>query len=92
MSVNVVEVEYCVPCGLLPTAEKAGHALLSVSGEKIRGLQLRPSHGGVFRVSVDGETVFDKASGEGFDLDVIAERVGERLVATPTTLRLGRDG
>lgn len=91
MSANEVEIEYCVPCGLLPQAEKAGHVLLSTYGESIRGLQFRPSHGGVFRISVDGEKVFDKASGEGFDMDTVVARVGDRLTAKPT-IQLGRDG
>lgn len=78
MSLSEVEIEYCVPCGLLPAAEKAEHALLSTYGGRIGGLRFRPGHGGVFRVSVDGRTVFDKAE-EGFDLDAIVARVGERL-------------
>lgn len=90
MSANEVEIEFCVPCGLLPQAEKAGHALLSTYGESIRGLRFRPSHGGVFRISVDGENIFDKASGEGFDLDTVVAQVGDRL--RKPTIQLGRHG
>ena len=56
---NEVEIEYYVPCGLLPAAEETEHALLSTYGNRIAGLRLKPGHGGVFRVSVDGEEVFD---------------------------------
>lgn len=79
-----VRIEYCVPCGLLSAAEKTAHALLSTYGQRLADLRLTPGHGGVFRVDVGGQTVFDKASGEGFDLDAIVARVGERLPSSPT--------
>lgn len=90
MSANEVEIEFCVPCGLQSAAEQTGHALLSAYGQRIHGVVFRPSHGGVFRVDVAGENVFDKASGEGFDVDTIVNRVGERL-APAATVQLGRD-
>jgi selenoprotein W-related protein len=83
MNTNEVEIEYCVPCGLLPRAETTAHALLSAYGESLSGLRLVPGHGGVFRVGVDGHTVFDKASGDAFDLDTIQARVDQRLSVRP---------
>ncbi|SNR27997.1 selenoprotein W-related protein [Haloechinothrix alba] len=83
---NEIEIEYCEPCGLLPAAEKTGHALLTTHADRIHGLRFTPGHGGVFRVDVDGETVFDKASDEDFDVDVIVARVGARL--SPPTIQL----
>jgi selenoprotein W-related protein len=77
-----VGIEYCVPCGLLPAAERTVHALLSRYGQRLAGVRLTPGQGGVFRVRVGEHTVFDRGSGEGFDLDVIVERVGERLPAS----------
>lgn len=79
-----VEIEYCVPCGLLPAAEETGHALLSRFGQRLEALRLKPGHGGVFKVSVDGEVVFDK-SHDGYDLDLILDRVGERARAPSGT-------
>lgn len=87
MSSNEVEIEYCVPCGLLGAAEETGHALLSAYGQRISGLRYVPGQGGVFRVRAGGEVVFDKAAGEGFDLDAIVGRVGQQL-APATTMRL----
>lgn len=81
MSDAEVSIEYCVPCGLLPAAEKTTHALLTTYGQRISGLRLIPGHGGVFRVEVGDQTVFGKASGEGFDQDAIVERVGKQLPA-----------
>ncbi|HZD79110.1 MAG TPA: Rdx family protein [Actinomycetota bacterium] len=75
---NEVEIEYCVPCGLLPTAEETAHTLLSTYGQRLGGLRLKPGHGGVFRVSVDGTRVFDKSE-DGYDVAAIVSRVDERL-------------
>lgn len=86
MSANEVEIEYCVPCGLLAAAEETGHALLSRYGQRITGLRFATGRGGVFRVSVDGQIVFDKAN-EGFDLDAIITRVGDSLTPQSLTLR-----
>lgn len=76
-----IEIEYCVPCGLLPAAEHTQHALLEEFGEGIDGVRMKPSHGGVFKVSVDGELIFDKAA-DGFDPDAIVHRARERIGST----------
>jgi selenoprotein W-related protein len=89
MTDGEVRIEYCVPCGLLPAAEKTAHALLSTYGQRLTGLRLTPGEGGVFRVDVGDQTVFDKATGEGFDLDAIVRRVGEQLPGS-STLKLKR--
>lgn len=73
-----IEIEYCVPCGLLAAIEDADHALLEEFGS-INGLRMKPGHGGVWKVSVvDGELISDKAR-EGFDPAEIVPRVGERM-------------
>lgn len=73
-----IEIEYCVPCRFLPAAEKTQHVLLEEFGEGIQGVRLKPSHGGVFRISVDGEPIFDKAT-DGFDPEAIVHRARERI-------------
>ncbi|NHN49575.1 SelT/SelW/SelH family protein [Halostella sp. JP-L12] len=73
-----VEIEYCVPCGFLDRAEDVQHALLSSLGEDLEAVTLRTGDHGVFRVDVDGETVFDKADDE-FDVDGIVRDVRNRL-------------
>jgi selenoprotein W-related protein len=77
-STSEVEIEYCVPCGPLPAAEEVTHALLERFGRQVSELRLLPSHGGVFRVRVGNELVFDKAV-SGYDLDEIVRRVSERV-------------
>ena len=83
MSENQVEIEYCVPCGYLPTAVETAHALLSGYGQRLGGLRLKPSHGGVFRVSVDGTWAFDNGE-DGYDVEAIVSRVDECLAAGPS--------
>lgn len=74
----VVEIEYCVPCGLLPAAEETAHALLAHFGRDLAALWLVPSHAGVFRVQVDGAEIFDKGR-EAYDVGLIRSRVAQRL-------------
>ena len=69
-----VEIEYCVPCGFLDRAETVQHALLTTFGEKLDAVTLRTGTDGVFTVSVDGETVYDKYE-DAFDVDAIVRRV-----------------
>ena len=71
-----VEIEYCVPCGFLDRAENVQHVLLSTFGEKLDALTLRTGANGVFRVTVDGDRVFDKQE-DAFDVDEITRRVRE---------------
>lgn len=75
-----IEIEYCVPCGLLPAADETAHAVLEQAGQQVSGVRLVPSHGGVFKVRADGEPIFDKPS-DGYDVDEIVTRVGRRLGA-----------
>jgi predicted Rdx family selenoprotein len=76
-----VRIEYRGPCGL-PAAEKTAHVLLSTYGQRLIGRRLTPGLGCVPGVDVGGQTVFDKAIGDGFDLDAIVARVGRRLPAS----------
>lgn len=77
-----IEIEYCVPCGLLDAAIKTQRELLSQYGRDLDGIRLTPGHGGVFKVFVDGELVFDKDNhGNEIDLDIIGEAVDDRIAA-----------
>ncbi|MFB6129434.1 MAG: SelT/SelW/SelH family protein [Salinigranum sp.] len=73
-----VEIEYCVPCGFLNRAEDVQHALLSQFGARLDRVSLVTGDHGVFTVSVDGETVFDKTEDE-FDVDEITRRLRGRV-------------
>jgi selenoprotein W-related protein len=84
-AMSVVEIEYCVPCGLLPAAEETSHALLERFGRDLAALRLIPSQGGVFKVKVGDELVFDKADAP-YDVDEIVRRVGDRVPAQKISL------
>lgn len=79
---STVEIEYCVPCGLLPAAVEVSRTVLERFGANLGELRLVPGEGGVFRVRVDDGVVFDKAD-EGYDLDSIVDRVSRRMVPQP---------
>ncbi|UPM43853.1 SelT/SelW/SelH family protein [Halocatena salina] len=75
---TAVEIEYCVPCGFLDRAETVQHALLSSFGQQLDRVALVTGEHGVFQVSVDGDTVFDKQE-DDYDVDEITRAVRERL-------------
>jgi selenoprotein W-related protein len=76
-----VEIEYCVPCGMLDRAQDVQHAILSEYGERLDSVALVTGDSGVFKVRAGGEQVFDKDEDE-FDVDAIVESVGEHVSAT----------
>lgn len=78
VAMTEVEIEYCVPCGFLPRAERIQHRLLEDHGRTLERVALVTGDHGVFVVSVDGETVFDKETDE-YDEEAIVEAVGSGL-------------
>jgi selenoprotein W-related protein len=73
-----VEIEYCVPCGFLDRAEEVQHALLTSLGEDLDSAALVTGDKGVFRVRVDGETVYDKDEDGDYDVDALVAAVRDR--------------
>ena len=55
-----VEVEYCVPCGMLNRARDVSEAILKQFGEAVDEVALVTGDDGVFVVRADDEVVFDK--------------------------------
>lgn len=76
-----VEVEYCVPCGMLNRAQDVSGAILQQFGEKVDEVSLLTGDNGVFIVRVDGETVFDKEEDE-FDVDAIVRSLRPHVGAS----------
>lgn len=75
-----VEIEFCVPCGLLDPAVRTQRELLNRFGRDLDRVSLKTGHGGVFKVSVEGELVFDKAvHGNEIALDAIVDAVDNRI-------------
>lgn len=76
-----IDIEYCVPCGLLPHALEAERALLDEFGRDIERLILHPSQGGVFKITVGDDVIWDKnVHGSELDLELIADAVRERAL------------
>jgi len=74
---STVDIEYCVPCGHLDQAVQTQRALLETFGQRLDGVQLTTGDGGVFKIRIDGELVWDNAD-DGYDLDDIVETVDAR--------------
>ncbi|MFW5916954.1 MAG: SelT/SelW/SelH family protein [Halorubrum sp.] len=69
-----VEIEYCVPCGMLNRAQDVSEALLRQFGDGLDEVALVTGENGVFVVRVDGEVVFDKTD-DDYDVDGIVRAV-----------------
>lgn len=77
-----VNIEFCVPCGLLEYAVETQETLLEAFGQDLDGVRLQPGHGGVFKVHVGDELVWDKDQHDGtIDLEAITEAVHDRAHA-----------
>ncbi len=73
-----VDVEYCVPCGFRRRALDTAAAILNACEREIDSLTLTTGDHGVFRVTVDGRTVYDKEA-DDMDVDGVARAVREAV-------------
>jgi len=71
---TTVEIEYCVPCGMLNRALDVEEAILRQFGEHVERVTLVTGDHGIFVVRVDGEQIFDKET-DAFDVDEIVRRL-----------------
>lgn len=77
-----VEIEFCVPCGLLEPAVKTERALLEAFGQDIEAVTLRPGHGGIFEIRIEDDVMWDKGThGGALDLNLIKDAVWQRELA-----------
>lgn len=76
-----VEIEYCVPCGMLNRAQDVSEAILKQFGEGVDEVALVTGDDGVFVVRVGDEVVFDKTEDE-YDVDAIVRAVKPHVGAT----------
>ncbi|MGZ8178502.1 SelT/SelW/SelH family protein [Williamsia sp. SKLECPSW1] len=61
-----VRIRYCTLCNWLLRANWMAAELLSTFGTELGSVTLLPDTGGVFRVDVDGVTVWDRSTDGGF--------------------------
>jgi selenoprotein W-related protein len=76
-----IEVEYCVPCGMLDRAQDVQAAILRQFGQEVDRVSLVTGDDGIFVVRAGDEAVFD-ASEDDYDVDEIVRRVKPYVGAT----------
>ncbi|MFC6755740.1 MULTISPECIES: Rdx family protein [Haloarcula] len=75
---TAVEIEYCVPCGFRDRALDVQRAVLNALETELDRVSLVTGDHGVFRVTVDGEAVYEKSE-DDYDIDGIVRQVRDRL-------------
>lgn len=73
-----IRIEYCVPCGYRDRAIDVLRAILNGLERDLDEVTLVMGSHGVFRVTVDGETVYDKDE-QDYDVDEIVRTVRKQL-------------
>jgi selenoprotein W-related protein len=74
-----VAIEYCVPCGFRDRALTVQEAILNGLESDLDTVRLVMGDHGVFRVAVDGETVYDKDEDGDYDVDDLVREVRAEL-------------
>ncbi|WP_280194895.1 SelT/SelW/SelH family protein [Nocardia farcinica] len=75
-----VAIEYCTQCRWMLRASWMAQELLSTFGTDLTEVALVPGTGGVFRIAVDGEQVWERKADGGFpEITVLKQRVRDRV-------------
>lgn len=75
-----IAIAYCTQCQWLLRSAWMAQELLSTFGPDLGEVALRPGTGGIFRISMDGETIWDRTVDGGFpDVKTLKQRVRDRL-------------
>lgn len=75
-----IAITYCRQCNWLLRSAWMAQELLQTFSEEIGEVALIPGTGGVFRVEVDGDPVWDRARDGGFpEIKVLKSRVRDRV-------------
>ncbi|KAA1420668.1 SelT/SelW/SelH family protein [Mumia zhuanghuii] len=75
-----VQITYCTMCQWLLRAGWMAQELLSTFGTELGAVTLVPTTGGVFRITVDDEVVWDRKTDGGFpDAAELKRRVRDRI-------------
>lgn len=74
-----VAIEYCTQCRWLLRASWMAQELLSTFGTDLTEVALVPGTGGVFRITIGDEQVWERKADGGFpDIAVLKQRVRDR--------------
>jgi selenoprotein W-related protein len=79
MAARIV-IAYCTQCKWLLRAAWMAQELLSTFENEIHEVALRPGTGGIFRIEVDGELVWDRVRDNGFpDVKTLKRRIRDKV-------------
>ena len=73
-----VEIEYCVPCGFRERAIDVERAILNGLESELDSVTLTMGDHGVFRVTLDGDPIYEKSEDE-YDIDEIVREIRGRV-------------
>jgi selenoprotein W-related protein len=75
-----VAIEYCTQCRWLLRAGWMAQELLSTFATELSEVALIPGDGGVFRITLDADQIWDRRSDGGFpDIALLKQRVRDRI-------------
>ncbi len=75
-----VAIEYCTQCRWLLRAAWMAQELLNTFGTDLTEVALLPCTGGIFRITVDGEQVWERRADGGFpEITILKQRVRDRV-------------
>ena len=76
-----VAITYCTQCQWLLRAAWMAQELLGTFGQDLGEVALVPGTGGIFRITVDDELIWDRKEQGGFpDITVLKQLVRDRVV------------
>lgn len=75
-----IRIEYCTAWGYLDKAVGLTKEILQLLKEKVKGIELVPSSGGAYEISVDNEKIYSKLeTGQDPDNKWVLRELAERL-------------
>ncbi len=75
-----IVIAYCTQCQWLLRAGWMAQELLSTFGTDLGEVTLQPGMGGIYQITYNGETIWDRKSDGGFpDVKALKQRVRDRL-------------
>lgn len=80
-----IAIEYCTGCRWLLRAAWMAQELLTTFEKEVGEVALRPGSGGVFRISIDEQTLWDRKRDGGFpDIKQLKQLVRDRVAPDKT--------
>ena len=75
-----ITITYCVQCNWLLRAAWMAQELLSTFGTDLGEVSLMPGTGGIFVITYNGETIWERVADGGFpDAKLLKQRIRDRL-------------